>query len=298
MRPLKPIKQAQHNSRYIQDNKHIPGLLYISEPEYTGRKLKPLVVETADESIARANSTPPPKELARFGKLRFMSQSLVLISNDGWKAHLLDASLRLAHHFAYTQRRKTLYMNSIVRADALSRKFKDLVGASHRSNGLLHLSTAMYGALGEGLASLFDAISSEGIEVVIINSWEWGAFTSSEKHYLFKVIRELSSASDLCVIIFSSASAKSLMPGFRRQGLLGMLSFISDAQIDIRTENELLPALYEGNLTPPEEEVKPMYMTAPKEKKDESKHIGSIQINDLGEVIGTSLVSDGHLVPA
>lgn len=236
MRPLKPIKQAQHNSKYAQDKKHIPGRLYISEPEYTGGKLKPLVVETADESI--------------------------------------------------------------VRADALSRKFKDLVGASHKSNGLLHLSTAMYGALGEGLASLFDAISSEGIEVVIINSWEWGAFTSSEKHYLFKVIRELSSASDLCVIIFSSASAKSLMPGFRRQGLLGMLSFISDVQIDIRTENELLPAMYEGNLTPPEEEVKPVYMTAPKEKKDESKHIGRIKINDLGEVVGTSLVSDGHLVPA
>ncbi len=298
MRPLKPIKQAQHNSKYAQDKTHIPGRLYVSEPEHTGRKLKPLLIETAEESIARANQTPAPKELARFGKLRFSTESLVLISNDGWKAHSLDVSLRLAHHFAYTERRKTLYMNSIVRADALSRKFKDLVGTSHKANGLLHLSTAMHGALGEGLTSLIEAIVKERVEVIILNSWEWGAFTSKERNLLFVTIDELCENTNVTFIIFTSAKAKTLSPGYSRSGKLGLLSYVSDMHIDLRSENDLLPALYSDNLTAPEEEVKPVYMTAPKEKKDESKHIGSIEINDLGEVVGTSLGGGGHLVPA
>jgi hypothetical protein len=298
MRPLKPIKQAQHNNKYAEDKKHIPGRLYVSEPEYSGRKLRPLVVETFEESIARANQTPEPKELARFGKLRFRSESLVLISNDGWKGHSLDVSLRLAHHFAYAERRKTLYMNSIVRADALSRKFKDLVGSSHKSNGLLHLSTAMHGAVGEGLRSLIEAIVKERIEVIVLNSWEWGAFTAKERNQLFLTIDELCENTNVCIIIFTCAKAKSLSPGNYRSGKLGLLSYTADMHIDLRTENELLPALYGGGLKAPDDEVKPIYMTTEKEKKDESKHIGSIEINDLGEVVGTSSVSEGHLVPA
>lgn len=297
MKPLKPIKQAQHNSRHIPAAPQIPsGHLYIKEPEYTGRKLKPLRVETAEEMIARANSTPPPKSLARIGSMEFTSESLVLISNDGWKGHTLDVSLRLAHRFAYSERRKTLYMNSIIKADALSRKFKDLTGSTHKANGLLHIATAMHGALGEGLASLMESIIKEGIEVLIINSWEWGAFTSREKQYLFRTIREFCNESKLCIIIFSSASANAISPGFARQGLIGFLSHLADININLRQENPLLPALYEGDLNAPADEVKPTYMTVVKEKKLKREHKGSIEINDLGEVVGTTEAPEVHLV--
>jgi hypothetical protein len=272
MRPLKPIKQIvrEHRELPAKSTHERAKTLEIRDPYYN-RPLKPLVIESAAEMIAKLETMGPPPEYARFGPHSFMSGSVVLISNDGWKGHALDVSLRLAHHFAYQKRRRTLYLNSIVRQDALGRKFKHLMGKSHKPNGLLQLATIQEGKGGEGLASLVESIIEEQIDVLILNSWEWAALTGTERGRLMSALHHLHMSLGICIVVFK----------------LGMLSLITDIHIDLREENELLPTLYNDDLTIPSEEEKPIYMTKPKENNDEKKTTQAIVINDLEEVMGT-----------
>jgi hypothetical protein len=165
-------------------------------------------------------------------------------------------------------------------------------------NGLLQLATVVHGAAGEGINSLISAIRESKYEVLILNSWEWGAFTSKQKRQLFEAIDYLVEITRITIIIFTSAKAENISPGYYRNGKLGMLSDLADGVIDLRKENPLLPTLYNDDLAIPTEEVKPIYRTSRKEKKDEKKQTQDIEINSLEEVMGTTHESNGQLVPA
>jgi hypothetical protein len=296
MRPLKPIKQAQHNSSRVSSADAIGKMIPIEPiPDTKGM---PILVETVEESFKRVENAKPIEELACFGKLCFRSSALYLISNDGWKGHTLDVSMRLAHHFAYVKKRKTLYVNCIVDRISLGRKFKALVGKKHIPNGLLQLATSAHGEVGSGLSTLIDAIQKQKIEVVMLNSWEWGAFSTTKKRKLFQVFDWLTELTNVAIVIFTSAKAESISVGNFRKGRLGLLADIADAVIDLRAPNALLPTLYNDDLAIPSDEVKPVYMTKPDEKKHEGEQVVSIEINSLEEVMGTPHVSNGQLVPA
>lgn len=290
MKPLRPINHVQPQTAQIK--KLVPS------EQILGKGKVPINIDTEAEALAYEAKYNPPRELATFGELKFMSESIYLVSNDGWKGHSLDVSMRLAHHMAYVSKKKTLYVNSIINKVALGRKFGSLVGKKHVPNGLLQLATVVHGSAGEGINSLIGAIRESKYEVLILNSWEWAAFTTKQKRQLFEAIDYLVEITRITLIIFTSAKAEQITPGFYRHGKLGMLSDLADGVIDLRKENALLPTLYNDDLAIPSEEVKPIYRTSTKEKKDEKKHTEAIGINSLEEVMGTSFVSNGHLVPA
>lgn len=295
MKPLKPIKPAAHNTAKV----HVLPMskLVATEPLPTTKDV-PVTIDTVDESFARLDNTKPLAERARFDELRFSSKSLYLISNDGWKGHTLDVSLRLAHHFAYVKKCKTLYLNCIVDKVAVGRKFKSLVGNKHVSNGLLQLATMLHGEGGTGISTLVEAIARDKIEVVILNSWEWAAFSKAEKRKLFRSFDWLSEVTSATVVIFTSAKVETISAGNYRKGLIGFLADIAEGVIDLRKENALLPTLYNDDLTIPTDDVKPVYMTTPDEKKDEGGTTGAIKTNDLEQVVGTSIAKRIELVPA
>lgn len=295
MRPLKPIKQAQHFSSRaatIDAGKLIPTEPI---PELKGM---PIRIETVQESFDHLEKVKPLEEMARFGALQFNSSSLYLVANDGWKGHTLDVSMRLAHHFAYVKKRKTLYINCIVDRVSLGRKFKALVGKKHIPNGLLQLATSAHGEAGSGISTLVESILKERVEVVMLNSWEWGAFSRSEKRKLFQAFDWLTEITGATIVIFTSAKAESISVGNYRFGKLGLLADLADAVIDLRQPNALLPTLYNDDLTIPSDDVKPVYMTKPEDTKVVSEMVSAININDLAEVMGTAYQSNGHLVPA
>lgn len=291
MRPLKPIKQAQHFSGSI------PTKLLPSEPILCKGKV-PINVYTEADALAYDSKYTPLKQLASFGELKFMSESIYLVSNDGWKGHSLDVSMRLGYHMAYVSKKKTLYVNSIIDKVALGRKFSSLVGKRHKPNGLLQLATVVHGAAGEGINSLIEAIRESKYEVLILNSWEWGAITTKQKRKLFEAIDYLVELTRITIIIFTSAKAENITPGYYRHGKLGMLGDLADGVIDLRKENALLPTLYNDDLAIPSEEVKPIYRTSHKENKDEKKQTEAIEISNLEEVMGTNHVSNRQFVPA
>lgn len=74
MKPLRPINHVQPQTAQIK--KLVPSEQILAKGKV------PITVDTEVEALAYEAKYNPPRELATFGELKFMSESIYLVSND------------------------------------------------------------------------------------------------------------------------------------------------------------------------------------------------------------------------
>jgi hypothetical protein len=227
-------------------------------------------------------NTPRPHLLWSAGKASFEECDLYVISDPGWAGASLDASLRLALQVAHAKAEKTFYINVLVNREACYRKLSSVLGQMRPPDVPLQIASITDGSLAEKIGAIAEKVKRENIKVVILNSWEWAAFTPAERSRLYRGIGMLRQMTRACVILFTSEKAQRLAPEAHKRGPLGMLAFLSDAIYDLHSENEILPALHKI-FSPPQENIIPSYMKPKPEKTQKPAN----EINRLEEVAGT-----------
>jgi hypothetical protein len=270
--PLKPI-----NNKGLERQRNVTSIA-VSAPETLERTGS----ETLGYFLKRMENTPRPRVLWKSGKASFSECDLYVISDPGWAGSTLDASLRLALQFAHVKGEKTFYINSLLNREACYRKLALVLGDKRPADVPLQMVSITDGSLWEKLGAIAEKVKKENIKVVILNSWEWAAFTPAERARLYRGIGVLRQTTRACVILFTNEKAERLAPEANKRGPLGLLAFLSEAIYDLHKENDILPALYKI-FSPPEEKIIPSYM----KPKPENQHKRTNEINALEEVAGT-----------
>jgi hypothetical protein len=193
---------------------------------------------SGDELYRLVDEYTEPEALASFDGHAFMPGELYLIKHKTQR-DVLAHSVRLGEHLATTS--PVLYIGCLSSRNHILREMKQMPNES-RASAFLIEQFSMH-EVPDAADKLTVQVESEGIRVVIINSFEKAAKNERHKSDLVHMLVNFAYEMNCVVIVYTQNDRVKLVAGEWSRGALGDLASSCAEIIDVKKEEAMKPLL-------------------------------------------------------